>query len=277
MALASALPAAATCASAAATAPHAPLWQVYAIRYATIPAFPVRDLVAGADTTRTLDIAMMFWLLKGPGGRCVLVDAGFHRPKFIDSWRPKGFVSPAEALRRLGVPPDSITDIIVTTVQWDHVDGVDLFPKAHVWFQEKEYEYYINEEGMLAHAGIDSLDVEMLAGIERAGRLRLMDRAPAEVLPGITSYTGGMNTFASQYLTVRTANGTVVLAGHDLGLYENLDRHAAIAQTLDAASNLAAQDRMKQLASSRRLIVPGHDPAVFRRFHAVIPGVVKIE
>ena len=34
---------------------------------------------------------------------------------------------------------------------------------------------------------------------------------------------------------------------------------------------------MKKLASSRRLIVPGHDPAVFQRFHAVQPGVARIE
>ena len=39
-----------------------------------------------------------------------------------------------------------------------------------------------------------------------------------------------------------------------------------IAQTLDAKSNLAAQDRMKQLAASLRLIIPGHDPEVFARF-----------
>jgi hypothetical protein len=34
---------------------------------------------------------------------------------------------------------------------------------------------------------------------------------------------------------------------------------------------------MKQLASSPRLIVPGHDPAVFTRFPAPGNGVAKIE
>jgi len=50
-----------------------------------------------------------------------------------------------------------------------------------------------------------------------------------------------------------------------------------IAATLDAKSNLAAQDRMKKLASAPRLIVPGHDPAVFQRFHGPSPGAVRIE
>jgi hypothetical protein len=34
---------------------------------------------------------------------------------------------------------------------------------------------------------------------------------------------------------------------------------------------------MKKLAASPRLILPGHDPAVFTRFHAVAEGVVKVE
>jgi hypothetical protein len=50
-----------------------------------------------------------------------------------------------------------------------------------------------------------------------------------------------------------------------------------IAQTLDAASNLRAQDRMKQLATNPKLIIPGHDPAVMKNFPEVAPGVVRIQ
>jgi hypothetical protein len=39
-----------------------PQYEVYAIRYATIPNFQVSGLVAGADPTRKMDIAMMVWL-----------------------------------------------------------------------------------------------------------------------------------------------------------------------------------------------------------------------
>jgi glyoxylase-like metal-dependent hydrolase (beta-lactamase superfamily II) len=60
-------------------------------------------------------------------------------------------------------------------------------------------------------------------------------------------------------------------------LYENLDKHVPIAQTLDPASNLRAQDRMKQLAADPRLIIPGHDPAVMTRFPNPHPGVARIQ
>ena len=50
-----------------------------------------------------------------------------------------------------------------------------------------------------------------------------------------------------------------------------------LAQTLDAASNLAAQARMIALAGGIGRVVPGHDPAVFSRFPIVKPGLVRID
>jgi glyoxylase-like metal-dependent hydrolase (beta-lactamase superfamily II) len=78
-------------------------------------------------------------------------------------------------------------------------------------------------------------------------------------------------------VTVTAKSGTIVLASDNAYLYENLDKHLPIAQTFDAKSNLAAQEHMKQLASSPRLIVPGHDPAVMTRYPKVAEGVVEIK
>ena len=40
----------------------------------------------------------MVWLLKGPDGRNVLVDAGFHRGDLVTRWKPEHFVPPSEAV-----------------------------------------------------------------------------------------------------------------------------------------------------------------------------------
>ena len=261
----------------AAAAPRTPTWRVYAIRYATLPAFPVHDLVAGADTSATLDIAMMCWLLDGGPGRHVLVDAGFYRPKFIADWKPAGYVKPSEAVARAGVSADSISDIIISHVHWDHLDGADLFPNARIWIQREEYAHHVGAGGLPLARAIDTLDAVMLFQLNAAGRVKLVPGDAQEILPGITAYTGGKHTFASQYVGVRTAKGIVVVASDNCYLYENLERHRPIAQTLDSTSNLAAQERMGHLAASPRLIVPGHDPAVFTRFHAAGEGVVKVE
>jgi glyoxylase-like metal-dependent hydrolase (beta-lactamase superfamily II) len=263
------------CASAPRVSPAAPLWDAYAIRYATVPNFRVAGLIAGVDTSRRLDIAMMVWLLKG-NGRNVLVDAGFHRPDLIQRWKPADYLEPSAAVARAGTRPEDVTDIIVSHVHWDHFDGADLFPNAKIWIQREEYEHHVDSAGKSLDRALDAPDALMLARLRREGRVMLVDGDAKEIIPGITVYIGGKHTFQSQYAAVRTAAGTVVFASDNVYLYENLDKHLPIAQTLDAASNLRAQDRMRILASSPRLIVPGHDPAVFQRFPLVQPGVAHI-
>ena len=254
----------------------APVYDVHAVRYGTLADFPARALVAGADTGRRVDVALMVWLARAPGGRTVLVDAGFYREKFLARWKPVDYVRPSEALARLGVRPEEVTDVVVSHVHWDHLDGADLFPRARLWIQRAEYEHHVDEAGNPRSGTIDSADAAMLAGLRRAGRVELVDGDSVEILPGVRVFTGGKHTFASQYAAVETAAGTVVLASDNAYLYENLERRRPIAQTLDSASNLAAQARMLRLAGDPRLVVPGHDPAVFARFPVPGGGVAHI-
>jgi glyoxylase-like metal-dependent hydrolase (beta-lactamase superfamily II) len=254
----------------------APLYEVYAIRYASIP-FKVAGLIAGADTSRRLDIAMTIWLMKGPDGRIVLLDAGFKREDLILRWKPVDYVTPAAALERFGVRREAVTDIIISHVHWDHLDGADLFPNARIWIQKEEYEHHIDSTGKRLANAIDTADATMLHNMKLAGRVNLVDGDAREIIPGITVYIGGKHTFQSQYAGVSTASGIVVLASDNMYLYENLEKHVPISQTLDAASNLAAQDRMTRIAATPRLIVPGHDPAVFVRFPLPGNGVARIK
>ena len=227
-----------------------------------------RQLVAGAERGRTLDIPVMVWLLKGSNGRQVLVDSGFHRQKFLDQWKPRDFRTSGGRRRSGRRETGAVTDIIISHAHWDHVDGVDLFPKATVWIQRDEYRYYL---GAAWHArtkpgGVDADDMQALLKINTEGRLRFVEGDDQEIIPGLRCYTGGKHTWASQYVSAETGAGTAVFTSDNVYLYENLDKRAAIAQTLDAASNLKAQDRIRTLASDPRLIVPGHDPPVFERF-----------
>ena len=253
-------------------------YEVFAVRFAHVP-YALSSLVAGAEKGPQVDIAFTVWPLRDrASGRVVLVDAGFYRDKFIQSWKPQDFVRPTEALQKgLGIPPDRVTDIIITHSHWDHADGADLFPKATIWIQKEEFEHYVGANGeVLARGGVDPVDAEMFAGLKTVGRVRLVNGDDQEILPGIRVYTGGKHTFGSQFVSVATATGTVVIASDNAYLYRNLDEGKAIAQTLDAASNLAAQRRMLDMAGDRARVIPGHDPDVFTRFPPVAPGVVRI-
>lgn len=255
-----------------------PQYEIYAVRYASIPDFPVSALVKGADPSRKLEIAMTVWLVKG-NGRNILVDSGFYRDKFFRDWKVKEFMKPSDAVALLGVKPEEITDVVISHMHWDHADGLDLFPKAKIWIQKDEYAYYTGEawQHPRTHGGIDPDDVLALVKANMEGRVGMVDGDNQEIIPGVTCYTGGKHTYQSQYVGVSSKAGTVVLASDNMYLYENLDKHVPIAATLDADSNLRAQDRMKQLAGNPKLIIPGHDPAVFERFPKVNERAVRIE
>jgi len=261
-----------------AAAQNKPQYEVYAVRYATIPDFAVSGLVAGAEPSRKMDIAMMVWLVRG-GGKNILVDSGFYREQFFKQWKVTDFVRPDEAVRRAGVKPEQITDVIVTHMHWDHADGMDLFPNARIWLQKEELEYYAGSawQSPRTHGGIDPDDVMAAVRLNMQGKVGLVNGDGQEILPGITCYTGGKHTYASQFVSVNTAGGTVVLASDNMYLWENLEKHVPIAQTLDPASNLRAQDRMKEMAGDAKRIVPGHDPAVMTRYKQVVEGVVRIQ
>lgn len=250
--------------------------EVFAIRYGTLRNFQVSGLLAGADTSRRMDVALMVWLVKHPSGRNILVDAGFYREKFMQRWKPANYVNPGEAVGLAGVRREDITDVIVSHVHWDHADGADLFPNARIWIQRDEMTHHVDASGRALNRTIDSLDAAMLRDLQRNGRVVLLNGDDQEVAPGVRVYTGGKHTFESQYVGVATAEGTVIIASDNAYLYENFDKRVPIAQTLDAASNLRAQDRMRTLASHPRLIVPGHDPQVFARFPMPGNGIARI-
>src|SRR5437762_3355038 len=255
-----------------------PIYEVYALSYGVYPNFPVSGLIAGADKNRKVDLQMMIWLIKGPGGRNILVDTGCYHDKFVKTLGIKSFIKPSETIAKLGLKPEDITDVIITHMHWDHADGMDLFPNAKIWIQKDEYTYYTGpawQPGGKA-GGIDQDDVLTLVKLNMAHKVNLVDGDGREIIPGITVYTGGRHTFASQFVGVRTAGGTIVIASDNMYLYENLQKHAPIAQTFDADSNLKAQDRMKQIASRPDLIVPGHDPEVFIKFPKPGDGVARI-
>jgi glyoxylase-like metal-dependent hydrolase (beta-lactamase superfamily II) len=245
-----------------------PEYSIEAIRYATLPQAPVSMFVMGDPDTEKIDAAMVIWLLRG-SGKTILVDSGFHREKWFEYFKMTDFMRPDEAVRQAGIKPEDVTDIIISHAHWDHLGGIDLFPRATVWIQKKEFEYYTGEAWQQGgdHDGIDSEDLTALVRLNTEGRVRLVDGDDVEILPGIRVYTGARHTFASQYVRVE-GNPSYVLASDNCYLYRNLDRHAAGATFSDAdrAANLKAQERMIQLAGARERVVPGHDMLQFERY-----------
>jgi glyoxylase-like metal-dependent hydrolase (beta-lactamase superfamily II) len=245
-------------------------YSIEAIRYGTIKDFPVSALVMGAPKDEKTDIAMVVWLIRG-GGRAILFDSGFHREKWFKDFATADYVRPDEAVKLAGVNSEDVTDIVVSHAHWDHMGGIDLFPKATVWIQKQEFAYYTGDAWQPGgkHGGIDPEDVKALLQRNLDGRLRLVDGDNVEILPGIRAYTGARHTFASQYIRL-DGDPPFVLASDNCYLYRNLSEHKASAtfSESDRPANIQSQERMIELAGSADRVIPGHDPAQFTKFPA---------
>jgi glyoxylase-like metal-dependent hydrolase (beta-lactamase superfamily II) len=245
-----------------------PEYSIQAIRYATVPGLPVAELVVGGPKDEKVDIAMVFWLIRG-GGRTILFDSGFHRDTFTKDFPMKDYLRPDEALKTAGVQAEQVTDVVISHAHWDHLGGIDLFPKAIVWIQKDEYRYYTMEAWQPGgdHGGIDPEDVKELLKSNTEGRLRLVGGDDVEIFPGIRAYTGSRHTYASQYLRV-DGKPPFVLASDNCYFYLNLSKHLASATFSDAdhPANIAQQARMISLAGSADRVIPGHDALQFQKF-----------
>jgi glyoxylase-like metal-dependent hydrolase (beta-lactamase superfamily II) len=248
----------------------APEYSIQAIRYAVSPGVPVSELVVGGPNDK-IDIAMVVWLIRG-GGHAILFDSGFHRDKFLKEFPVRDYLRPDEAVKTAGIQPAEVTDIVISHAHWDHMGGLDLFPKAQVWIQKDEYRYYTMEAWQPGgdHGGIDPEDAKELVQLNTEGRIHLVDGDDVEIFPGIRAYTGSRHTYASQYLRV-DGNPPYVLASDNVYLYLNLTAHLASDTFSDAdhTANIAQQARMIQLAGSLDRIVPGHDNLQFQKFPTV--------
>lgn len=246
----------------------APVYSIQAIRYGTIKDFPVADLVMGAPKDQRTDIAMVVWLIRG-GSRNILFDTGFHREVWLKEFPAADYLRPDEAVALAGVKPEDVTDIVISHAHWDHMGGIDLFPKATVWIQKQEFAYSTGDAWQPGgrHGGIDPDDVKALVHKNTEGRLRFVDGDNVEILPGIRAYTGARHTFASQYIRV-AGDPPFVLASDSCYLYRNLAERKASAtfKEADRPANIRNQARMIELAGSPDRVVPGHDPRQFEKF-----------
>jgi len=258
-------------------------YKVYIVRFAsTAHPFAIADWADKGPTTDSVRINFMVWLIKGSNGKNILVDAGFinDTPDAAD-FNVVNYIRPDSALLKLGIKPGDISDIILSHPHWDHIDGIGLFPNAHIWIQKEDYGYFVGgawqKDGQ--NGGFNKRDVRKLLDLNLAGKVTLVDGDNKEIMPGIKVFTGSRHTYNSQYVLVETGTNKIVLASDNIWIYYSLQHMvpASDGGTLDPAGYVKAMQRMKTMVSDVKFIIPGHDAQVFSIFPKVADGVVEIK
>lgn len=243
-----------------------PVYEAYAIRYASVTRRAVDNFLSRTDAhDGPMPLDFYCWLLKGPAGN-VLVDTGFSACSARA--RNRAFtLHPEAALARLGLAPADINHLILTHLHYDHAGNVEAYPNAQVHLQDTEMQYatgrYMCFDAMRHFFSVD--DVQSVVRQVYAGRVRFHD-GDAELAPGLELHHVGGHTQGLQVVRVRTARGWVLLASDALHYYRNFTDNNPFPAIFHLGDMLEGYARIRTLADSDAHIVPGHDPAVARRY-----------
>ena len=253
-------------------------YQVFAVKYLELKTTSAKNAAIGANPNDSVKNCFMVWLLKGDNGRTILVDAGYTDTSKI---RSNKYVRPDLVLQRMNVFPSDISDLILTHPHWDHIGGISLFPKATIWMQRADFDYYVSgkwqEDG---HSeGFTKDNIPDILNVQAQGRLKLVEGDSIEIIPGIRVFTGSRHSWENQYLLINanSKNDKILLASDASWFYYNLNHLLSVPLVIDPVSYVKALRRMKTLVTDPDMIIPGHDDLVFSKFPEVAEWIVKIE
>ena len=241
--------------------------EVYAIKYARHERRAAENFLHGDPHDGPMPLDYFVWLVRGPSGD-IAVDTGFSAA-VAKRRRREHLRCPGDGLRALGARPETVRDVIITHLHYDHVGNFELFPAATFHLQDLEMRFATGREmAEPRHRG--AFEVEDVVGVVRrayAGRVRFQE-GDGELFPGISVHLIGGHTMGLQVVRVRTRRGWLVLASDASHFYANIEQARPYPIVWSVPDMLAGYEKVRALADSPAHIIPGHDPLVLERYPA---------
>lgn len=245
-------------------------YRVFAVRYAHLERRTSDNFLGGDPHEGPMPLDYFVWAILAEG-RAFVVDTGFDAP--MARQRGRTLLRPVEeGLRRIGIRPDAVEDVIITHMHYDHAGNRELFPRARYHVQDREMAYCTGRcmgHPALSHA-FESHDVQAMVGRVFERRVHFHDGEDA-IAPGLQVHWVGGHTAGLQVVRVYTARGWVVLASDCAHFYANLEQGRPFPIVYNVADVLESWATVRRLAASEQHVIPGHDPAVLQRYAAHEP------
>jgi len=248
------------------------VYEVTALRYGTRTTRKSEcylDWDSYGEPDEVIAMDYFFWVLRN-GRESIVVDTGFH-PDVGERRGRTCLCPPADALRRIGVEPESVETVILTHLHYDHTGNVDAFPAAELAVQRRELEFWTSPEAKEPRhaAAVEPAEIERIA----AAGVRLLD-GDGEIAPGIDAICVGGHSPGQTVLLVDGKDGPVVLASDAIHYYEELELERPFEVFHDLNAMVEGYRTLRRLAElPGAALVPGHDPEVMRRFSIIEGGL----
>jgi len=245
-------------------APADRTYEVFALRYGTCRTTHAHR-TGGPPGQSEIQMDFYLWVIRGPE-QTIVVDTGFD-PAVGRRRRRTCLADPIALLRLLGVDPETVGQLVLTHLHYDHIGNVNAFPRAAIHLHRRELEFWQGDEARRPEAAAlnEPGELRVIESALDAGRINLID-ADAEIAPGVLAIPAPGHTPGQLIVAVRCDPSIVVLASDALHFYGELDGQLRFALFTDAEQTEAAYALLRRITETGAIVVPGHDPEVLDRF-----------
>ena len=212
------------------------LFSLTAIKYGetTIPLRMAFKDKAGCE--ERVPISLTLYLIE-TRGRKILVDAGCDT---MPGYDVKHHISPTTALRRYGVSPLEITDLVLTHAHNDHAGAAHYFKKATVHIASGEIERAIEKKYLTKELNVSPFDT-------------------AREIAGVTVKVWGGHSPASCIVTFTHKGREYVIAGDECYQRECLTEKRPTGSSFDKEKSRAF---VETFSGEAYTVLMSHDPAI---------------
>jgi glyoxylase-like metal-dependent hydrolase (beta-lactamase superfamily II) len=114
-------------------------YELFAIRYGHHHRTATHNFLGGDPHDGPMPLDYFVWAIVGKK-RSFVFDTGFDAPR--GEKRQRTLLRPVgEGLKMIGINPDSVEDVIISHMHFDHSGNHSLFPKARYHLQDTEMKY----------------------------------------------------------------------------------------------------------------------------------------
>lgn len=213
------------------------------------------------------EIVYLFYLIRIIG-KNILVDSGFLNDSYKKKFGFVSFESPDKLLKKCGMDPKEITDIVLTHFHFDHAGGIFLFPSATIHIQNhdidllKKQSYFPNQ-------------TSYLNTLSKTGRLHSFDGTFSLASDFQILFTGG-HTPGSQALEwITSEKKQFLITGDECYFIEECKNGIGLPK--EAAFSLKRNrdfiDYVRILNEKGTKILTLHDPSILMQGEELAPGV----
>lgn len=253
------------------------VYSILALKYAGPLTSSVAKVLYDTDWNKRIERNCYIWVVQGEG-KTIVIDCGV-RPAEAAKRNLHGYVSPAEVLRRIGIDAACVEHLIITHIHRDHVGGIEFFPRAKVYVQRKEFDFWVMDP-MATRSPFtrmsDPVAVQGLGALRGSGRLVFID-GDREILPGIELLLTPGHTPALQSVAVATAKGLAVLASDCAHIHRTFEMDMPSSMICDLPEWMRSLAKLRELVSGKLdMLFSGHDVAMRLNYPEVAEDVTKL-